>query len=85
MKESADFDYAEEFGLTKCRLERIVARAAAKGDSRTELAATRQLIELLSLAAPTQIEGSGADAEAATTQLVAELAQDIADHEHTDS
>jgi hypothetical protein len=84
MKESADFDYAEEFGLTKCRLERIVARASAKGDLRTELAATRQLKELLSLAAPKR-EDSGIDAEAASAQLVAEVAQDIADHEDTDS
>ena len=33
MKESANFDFDEELGLTKFRLERIIARAAAKGDS----------------------------------------------------
>ena len=39
MRGEADFDRTEELGVTKRRLERIIARAAAKGDLRTELAA----------------------------------------------
>ncbi len=82
MKRSAAFDHDEELGVTKCRLERIIARAAAKGDLRTELAATRQHSELLGLAAPTRIECSGIDIEAARAQLEDDIAQEIADHEH---
>jgi hypothetical protein len=84
MKASAVFDCDEELGVTKCRLERIIARAAAKGDLRAELAATRQLTELLGLAAPTRIEGSGIDLEAARAALEAEIAEEMADRE-TDS
>jgi hypothetical protein len=84
MKAAADFDFDEELGLTKCRLERVVARAAAKGDLRTQLAATHQLCELLGLAAPKRIECSGIDLEAAQQQLIAEIAAEIADREDTD-
>ena len=31
MKASADFDFTEELGLTKCRLERIIARCGGQG------------------------------------------------------
>ena len=85
MKDSADFDFDEELGLTKCRLERIIARAAAKGDLRTELAATRQHSKLLSLAAPKRIVYSRIDLEAVQQQLIAEIAQEIADRKDTDS
>jgi hypothetical protein len=85
MKDGVDFDFDGELGLTKCRLERIIARAAAKGDLRTELAATRQHSELLGLAAPKRIEHTAVEVEAATEQLVAEIAQEIADREDTDT
>jgi hypothetical protein len=78
------FDCAEELGVTKRRLERIIARAAAKGDLRTELAATRRHTELLGLAAPTRIEHSGIDVTAAREALEAEIAEEMADRE-TDS
>jgi site-specific recombinase XerC len=79
MKTSATFDFDEELGITKCRLERIIARAAAKGDLSTELAATRQHTNLLGLAAPTRIECSGIDIEAARVQLETEIAEEMAD------
>ncbi len=84
MKASAAFDHDEELGITKCRLERIIARAAAKGDLRTELAATRQHTELLGLAAPTQIEHCGIDVDAARELLASEIAEEMVDRE-TDS
>jgi hypothetical protein len=46
--------------------------------------ATRQLSELLGLAAPTRIECSGIDLETARGQLEAEIAEEMADRE-TDS
>lgn len=79
MKESAVFDHEEELGITKWRLERIIARAAAKGELRTELIATRQLAELLGLKAPTRIEHSGIDVEAARKRLEEEIAEGLAE------
>jgi hypothetical protein len=56
LKEAARFDRAEEIGAAKRRLERIIARSAAKGELRTLLVANKQLTELLGLAAPTRSE-----------------------------
>jgi len=61
MSEAALFDRQEEFGAARRRLERIIARAAAKGDLRTLLTANRQLCELLGLATPARLELSGPD------------------------
>ena len=47
MRSSADFDYDEKFGMSMWRLERVIARSAAKGDMRTLLTADRQLSKLL--------------------------------------
>ena len=82
MKDSADFDFKEEFGIRRCRLERIMARAAAKGDLRTQLAADRQHGEMLGLDAR-HIEGEKVDPTAARAHLVEQVAQEIADHEDT--
>jgi hypothetical protein len=84
MKAESHFDWDEELGVTKRRLERIVARAAAKGDLRAELAATRQLTELLGLAAPTRLEVGGVDVEAARRQLEDEIAAELAAREADD-
>jgi hypothetical protein len=56
LKELARFDREAEIGAAKARLERIIARSAAKGELTTELAANRQLCDLLGLAAPTRSE-----------------------------
>jgi hypothetical protein len=77
-------DRTLERGVAKRRLERIIARSAAKGDLRTELAATRQLSELLDLAAPKRGPQDEVDVVAARRQLELELAQDLADHEATE-
>ena len=61
MSEAALFDRQEEFGAARRRLERIIARAAAKGALRTALTANRQLCELLGLATPARLELSGPD------------------------
>ena len=61
MGAAALFDRQEEFGAARRRLERIIARAAAKGDLRTLLTANRQLCELLGLATPARLELSGPD------------------------
>lgn len=61
MSEAALFDRQEEFGAARRRLERIIARAAAKGDLRTLLTANRQLCELLGLVSPARLELSGPD------------------------
>jgi hypothetical protein len=81
MKEAAAFDFDEELGVTKRRLERIIARAAAKGDLRTELLATRQLSELLGLAAPTRVDLGEIDIAAARAQLEEEMAAEMAARE----
>jgi len=61
MKEAALYDREQEFGASRRRLERILARAAAKGDLRTMLTANRQLNELLGLGAPARLELCGPD------------------------
>lgn len=61
MAEAAVFDRQTEFGAARRRLERIIARAVAKGDLRTVLTANRQLSELLGLAVPARLELSGPD------------------------
>ena len=81
MKQEASFDHDEELGVTKRRLERIIARAAAKGDLRAELAATRQHTELLGSAAPTRLECSGIDIAAARARLEEEIAAEMAERE----
>jgi hypothetical protein len=57
----AVYDRELEFGAARRRLERIIARAAAKGELRTVLSANRQLCELLSLGAPARLEIGGPD------------------------
>jgi hypothetical protein len=84
MRSQAPVDHSYEFVAAKRRGERALARSAAKGDLRTYLAANAQLIDLLGLAAPTRIECSGIDLEAARVQLEAEIAEEMADRE-TDS
>ena len=78
MRGEANFDFAEELGVTKRRLERIIARAAAKGDLRTELAATRQHSELLDLKAPRRTEQPETDIASARARLEAEIAEEMA-------
>jgi len=56
LRAAARFDRAEEIGAAKRRLERIIARSSAKGELSVELAANRQLCDLLGLAAPTRSE-----------------------------
>ena len=58
MKEMARFERSEEFGAAKQRLERVIARAAAKGELRTVLQAQRQLTALLGLAEPQQLQAT---------------------------
>lgn len=77
----APIDHTYEFMAAKQRDERALARASAGGDLRTYLAANAQLIDLLGLAAPTRIELSGSDLEAARTQLETEIAEEMADRE----
>jgi len=72
MGEAALFDRQEEFGAGRRRLERIIARAAAKGDLRTVLTANRQLSELLGLASPARLELTGPDG-APLTATAAEI------------
>ena len=84
MKASADFDYAEKFGMSICRLERVITRSAAKGDQRTLLAADAQLSKLLDLRGK-RSEGQVVDAETARAHLVELLAQESGDDEDTNS
>jgi hypothetical protein len=56
LRAAARFDRTEEIGAAKSRLERIIARSSAKGEFPTELAANRQLVDLLGLAAPSRSE-----------------------------
>jgi len=79
MKQAAAFDRVEEIGAAKRRLERIIARSAAKGELRTQLSANRQLSDLLGLAAPTKVEHRGEiDIAALRRTLEEELAELIA-------
>jgi hypothetical protein len=83
--EAAACDRILERGVAKRRLERIIARSAAKGDLRTELAAHRQLSELLDLALAKRSTQDDVDIVAACQQLELELAQDLADQEATEA
>jgi hypothetical protein len=56
LRAAARFDRAEEIGAAKRRLERVIARASAKGELSVQLAAQRQLSELLGLPAPARSE-----------------------------
>ena len=77
---AAAIDRSREIGAAKLRYERALARAAAKGDMRAYIAATRGLCELLGLPAPTRLEHSGAiDIEAARAALAEEIAEVMAD------
>ena len=73
MAEAAVFDRQLEFGASRRRLERVIARAAAKGELRTVLTANRQLGELLGLPLPSRLELSGPDGGpmALTTEMIA--------------
>ena len=82
MRASANFDYAEKFGISVCRLERVIARSAAKGDQRTVLAADRQLGQRLGLGGK-HLDSQLVDAEAARAHLIELLAQERADDEDT--
>ena len=75
MREAAAFDRDQEFGAARRRLERVIARAAAKGDLRTMLTANRQLCELLGLATPVRLELSGPDGAPLTLTTAAIRAQ----------
>jgi hypothetical protein len=59
LAEAAGYDRDQELGAARRRLERIIARASAKGDLRTMLTAKRQLCELLGLGAAERLELSG--------------------------
>jgi hypothetical protein len=61
MRDAARYDREQEFGAARRRLERVIARAAAKGDLRTVLRANQQLCDLLGLASPARLELSGPD------------------------
>jgi hypothetical protein len=81
IRAQAPIDYTYEFMAAKHRGERALKRASAGGDMRTYLAANAQLIDLLRQAAPTRIELSDSDREAARAQLEAEIAEEMADRE----
>jgi hypothetical protein len=79
--EAAACDRILERGVAKRRLERIIARSAAKGDLRTELAAHRQLSELLDLAVAKRGPQGDVDIVVARQQLELEIAQDLANND----
>jgi hypothetical protein len=81
IRAQAPVDHTYEFMAAKHRDERALARASVGGDLRAYLAANAQLIDLLGLAAPTRIEHSSIDVEAARAQLEAEIAEEMADRE----
>ena len=83
MRAAAHFDPIEEFGISMFRYKRIIARAAASGDLRTELAASCQHDRLLNLKPPA--EGEALDAAAARKQFILEIAEEMADHDNPDS
>lgn|GEM_PF-1674379 len=59
LEEAARYERKRELGAAKQRLERVIARASAKGQLRTVLAAQKQLTDLLGLAAPERMELNG--------------------------
>jgi hypothetical protein len=75
MSEAAIFDRQQEFGAARRRLERVIARAAAKGELRTMLSANRQLSELLGLAGPARLELSGPEGAPLVVSVAAIRAQ----------
>ena len=82
IRAAASFDYLYELAAAKLRAERGVARASTKNDVPTYLTANRQLIELLGLGAASRSQHAGQlDIAAARAALVAEIAQELADHE----
>ena len=86
MKAAPAVDRDYERGGAKMRCERVIAKAAAKGDLRSELAANRQLADLFDLNAPkrSQVNVSGElDIPALRTTLTKELAKLIAEGEYT--
>jgi hypothetical protein len=87
IKEAANVDLALEIGAAKLRCERTYAKAVVAGDLHTALAANRQLIELLGLAAPrrSEVAHSGhIDLAAARSTLEQELAALIAEGRYGD-
>jgi hypothetical protein len=87
LREAARFDRSEEIGAAKRRLERIIARSSAKGELSVELAACRQLSELLGLPAParSEIRHSGEiSLEAKQSLLVEKILKEIAEREGGD-
>lgn len=58
IREAASFDHEEEVGAAKRRLERVMARASAKGELSILLGANKQMSELLGLAEPARSEVS---------------------------
>jgi len=81
IKAAALIDREREIGAAKLRCERIIAKAAAKGDLRSELAAIRQICELFGLEEPkrSEVSHSGAiDIAAVRQTLEEELAELIA-------
>jgi hypothetical protein len=78
--QAAKIDRSREIGAAKLRYERALARAAAKGDMRAYIAATRGLCELFGLPLPSKLEHSGSiDIEAARAALAEEITEVMAD------
>jgi hypothetical protein len=82
IKEAAQIDRKGEIGAAKLRLERVIAKAAARGDLRSELAAVKQLCELFGLEEPRRSEVAlsgqidiGAAREALSELLAREIAE----------
>jgi hypothetical protein len=78
IRAAAAIDRAYELALAKLRYERTLTRAAAKGDRRTYLQATRELVRLcgLGLAAERPVS---IDVEALRARFTDTVAQEIAD------
>jgi hypothetical protein len=82
IRQAASIDREQEIGAMRLRYERVIAKAAATGDLRSELAASKQLCELFGLEAPRRSEVAvagaidlGAARELITDLLAAELAR----------
>jgi hypothetical protein len=81
LREAAHFDRSEEIGSAKRRLERIIARASAKGELQVQLSAQKQLSELLGLPAPTRSEVTHSgeiSVEEKRSQLVEKILAEVA-------
>ena len=88
IRAAAPLDRPLEGGAAKLRYERIIAKAAAKGDLRAELAANKALCELRGLEAAkrSEVAHSGTiDIAAVRTTLEQELAEMIAAGSYTPS